>query len=113
MQKDCTKTSNIYKLARWMAELDIMTASIYLNTGYRTLQSYELSEVIPSSMTVIKMAKLYKADWLEYYHLALNDDVGRKLLERPKLEDIFLYEEKAPVELRTPKRRKEITLIRL
>lgn len=96
-----------------MAQLDVMTASIELDVCYRTLQYYESSDIIPSGMTVIRMAKAYKSEWLLYYHLALNDDVGRKLLERPKLEDIFLYEEKAPVELRTPKRRKEITLIRL
>ena len=110
MQKDC---ANIYKLARWMAKLDIMTASIYLNIGYRTLQSYELTEVIPSSMTVMKMAKLYDAEWLEYYHLALNDDIGRHIFPRPRLEDIGLYNEKAPEEMEAPKRHRKINLIRV
>lgn len=110
MQKDC---ANIYKLARWMAKLDIMTASIYLNIGYRTLQSYELTEVIPSSMTVMKMAELYDAEWLKYYHLALNDDIGRHILPRPKLEDIGLYNEKAPEEMEAPTRAKKINLIRV
>ena len=96
-----------------MAKLDIMTASIYLSIGYRTLQSYELSEVIPSSMTVIKMAKLYRADWLKYYHLALNDDIGRHILPRPRLEDIGLYEEKAPVEREAPKRHRKINLVKV
>jgi hypothetical protein len=92
------KCENIYRLARYMEGLDIMSASIELGIGYRTLQSYELFEVIPNSRVVINMAKIYKADWLKYYHLALNDDIGRLLLERPLLEDIFLHEEKAKSE---------------
>lgn len=75
-----------------------MNASIMLDVSYRTLQYYELDDIIPSSLTVKKMAKCYNAEWLLYYHLALNDDIGRVILVRPKIEDIFLHEEKAKSE---------------
>ena len=45
--------------------------------------------------------------------IELDDDVGRQILERPRIEDIFLYNEKAPVEREAPKRHMKINLIRL
>ena len=92
MQRDCV---NIYLIARLCADKDRQTASIELNVSYRTLQGYEIGERIPASQFVKSMAKVYGASWLGYYHLALNDDIGRDLLERPSLEDIFIHEKSA------------------
>lgn len=91
----------------------MMTASIELGISYRTLQYYELGDIIPSSLMAKNMAKLYKTRWLLYYHLALNDDIGRQILERPRIEDIFIYNEKAPVERETPSRARKINLIKV
>ena len=91
----------------------MMTASIELETSYRMLEYYEHADKIPSSLMVKNMARVYKTRWLLYYHLALNDDVGRQILERPRIEDIFLYNEKAPVEREAPKRHRKINLIRV
>ena len=91
----------------------MMTASIELEISYRMLEYYEHGDKIPSSLMVKNMARVYKTRWLLYYHLALNDDVGRQILERPRIEDIFLYNEKAPVEREAPSRAREINLIRL
>ena len=110
MKENCR---NIYRLARYMSGLDMMTASIELGISYRTLQYYELGDIIPSSLMAKNMAKLYKARWLLYYHLALNDDAGKQILERPRIEDIFLYNEKAPVERKAPSRARKINLVRL
>lgn len=85
-----------------------MTASIELEISYRMLEYYEHGDKIPSSLMVKNMARVYKTRWLLYYHLALNDDVGRQILERPKLEDIFLYEEKAKSERKAPTRQQQI-----
>ena len=91
----------------------MMTASIELEISYRMLEYYEHGDKIPSSLMVKNMARVYKTRWLLYYHLALNDDAGRQILERPRIEDIFLYNEKAPVEREAPKRHMKINLIRL
>lgn len=85
-----------------------MTASIELGISYRMLEYYEHGDKIPSSLMVKNMARVYKTRWLLYYHLALNDDVGRQILERPRIEDIFLYNEKAPVEREAPKRQRKL-----
>ena len=90
-----------------------MTASIELEISYRMLEYYEHGDIIPSSLMVKNMAMAYKTRWLSNYHLALNDDVGRQILERPRIEDIFLYNEKAPAERETPTRAREINLIRV
>ena len=91
----------------------MMTASIKLEISYRMLEYYEHGDKIPSSLMVKNMAKLYKARWLLYYHLALNDDAGKQILERPRIEDIFLYNEKAPVERETPSRARKINLVKV
>ena len=90
-----------------------MTASIELEISYRMLEYYEHGDKIPSSLMVKNMARVYKTRWLLYYHLALNDDIGRHILPRPKLEDIGFYNKKAPVEREAPKRHKKINLIRV
>ena len=91
----------------------MMTASIELEISYRMLEYYEHGDIIPSSLMAKNMAKLYKTRWLLYYHLALNDDAGKQIFERPRIEDIFLYNEKAPVEREAPTRARKINLIRL
>ena len=91
----------------------MMTASIELEISYRMLEYYEHGDKIPSSLMVKNMARVYKTRWLLYYHLALNDDAGRQILERPRIEDIFLYNEKASLERETPKRHRKINLIRV
>ena len=90
-----------------------MTASIELEISYRMLEYYEHGDKIPSSLMVKNMARVYKTRWLLYYHLALNDDIGRHILPRPKLEDIGFYNKKTPVEMEAPKRHRKINLIRL
>ena len=90
-----------------------MTASIELEISYRMLEYYEHGDIIPSSLMAKNMAKLYKTRWLLYYHLALNDDAGKQILERPRIEDIFLYNEKAPVEREAPTRARKINLIKV
>ena len=91
----------------------MMTASIELEISYRMLEYYEHGDKIPSSLMVKNMARVYKTRWLLYYHLALNDDVGRQILERPRIEDIFIYNEKAPVEREAPSRARKINLIKV
>lgn len=91
----------------------MMTASIELEISYRMLEYYEHGDKIPSSLMVKNMARVYETRWLLYYHLALNDDAGKQIFERPRIEDIGFYNEKAPAEREAPSRARKINLIKV
>ena len=74
------KGRTIYQIARLSTDMTQEKVAEMLHISMKSIGAYERGETIPPDDIVCSMVTIYKAPWLAYTHLKLNNEVGKNYL---------------------------------